>query len=78
VTPPISRNHRSRNCRWNSSPSSCPAAPRNQITRIGTGRDATDVAFATIFATAQLTKPSPTVRVLEQSVEDVAAAIATA
>jgi transglutaminase-like putative cysteine protease len=54
-------------------------APRNQVTRIGTGRDATDVAFATIFGTAQMTQMSPNVRVLEQSVEDVAvAAIATA
>ncbi|HEX7953657.1 MAG TPA: transglutaminase family protein, partial [Burkholderiales bacterium] len=53
-------------------------APRNQVTRIGTGRDATDVAFATIFGTAQLTRLSPTVRVLEESVEDAAVAIATA
>ncbi len=53
-------------------------APRNQVTRIGTGRDATDVAFATIFGTAQMTQMSPNVRVLEQSVEDVAVAIATA
>ena len=53
-------------------------APRNQVTRIGTGRDATDVAFATIFGTAQMTRMSPEVRVLEQSVEDVAVAIATA
>jgi transglutaminase-like putative cysteine protease len=53
-------------------------APRNQVTRIGTGRDATDVAFATIFGTAQMTQMSPNVKVLEQSVEDVAVAIATA
>jgi transglutaminase-like putative cysteine protease len=53
-------------------------APRNQVTRIGTGRDATDVAFATIFGTAQMTQLSPAVKVLEQSVEDVAVAIATA
>jgi len=53
-------------------------APRNQVTRIGTGRDATDVAFATIFGTAQMTQMSPNVKVLEQSVEDADAAIATA
>ena len=52
-------------------------APRNQVTRIGTGRDATDVAFATIFGTAQMTQMSPKVKVLEQSVEDAAVAIAT-
>ncbi|HKB84039.1 MAG TPA: transglutaminase family protein [Burkholderiales bacterium] len=52
-------------------------APRNQVTRIGTGRDATDVAFATIFGTAQMTQMSPKVKVLEQNVEDVAVAIAT-
>ncbi len=52
-------------------------APRNQVTRIGTGRDATDVAFATIFGTAQMTRLSPKVRILEQSVEEGAAAIAT-
>jgi transglutaminase-like putative cysteine protease len=49
-------------------------APRNQVTRIGTGRDATDVAFATIFGTAQM---SPKVKILEESVEDAAVAIAT-
>jgi transglutaminase-like putative cysteine protease len=53
-------------------------APRNQVTRIGTGRDATDVAFATIFGTAQMTRMNPTVKILEQGVEDVAAAVATA
>ena len=53
-------------------------APRNQVTRIGTGRDATDVAFATIFGTAQMTGMNPTVTILEQGVEDVAAAVATA
>ena len=53
-------------------------APRNQVTRIGTGRDATDVAFATIFGTAQMTRMSPNVKILEQGVEDVAAAVATA
>ena len=52
-------------------------APRNQVTRIGTGRDATDVAFATIFGTAQMTQMSPKVKILEESVEDVAVAIAT-
>ncbi len=52
-------------------------APRNQVIRIGTGRDATDVAFATIFGTAQMTQMSPKVKILEQSVEDVAVAIAT-
>jgi transglutaminase-like putative cysteine protease len=52
-------------------------APRNQVTRIGTGRDATDVAFATIFGTAQMTQMSPKVKILEQSVEDAAVAIAT-
>lgn len=52
-------------------------APRNQVTRIGTGRDATDVAFATIFGTAQMTQMSPKVKILEQSVEDFAVAIAT-
>jgi transglutaminase-like putative cysteine protease len=52
-------------------------APRNQVTRIGTGRDATDVAFATIFGAAQMTRMSPTVKILEESVEDVAVAIAT-
>jgi len=53
-------------------------APRNQVVRIGTGRDATEVAFATIFGTAQMTQMSPNVRVLEPHVEDVAAAVATA
>jgi transglutaminase-like putative cysteine protease len=53
-------------------------APRNQVVRIGTGRDATDVAFATIFGTAQMTQMSPTVKILEPDVEDVAAAVATA
>jgi transglutaminase-like putative cysteine protease len=53
-------------------------APRNQVTRIGTGRDATDVAFATIFGTAQMTRMSPNVKILEDNVEDVAVAIATA
>ena len=53
-------------------------APRNQVVRIGTGRDATDVAFATIFGTAVMTRMSPTVRILEPDVEDVAAAVATA
>jgi transglutaminase-like putative cysteine protease len=53
-------------------------APRNQVVRIGTGRDATDVAFATIFGTAQMTRMSPTVKILEPDVEDVAVAIATA
>ncbi len=53
-------------------------APRNQVVRIGTGRDATDVAFATIFGTAQMTQMSPTVQILETNVEDVAAAVATA
>jgi transglutaminase-like putative cysteine protease len=53
-------------------------APRNQVTRIGTGRDATDVAFATIFGMAQMTRMNPTVKILEQGVEDVAAAVATA
>ena len=53
-------------------------APRNQVVRIGTGRDATDVAFATIFGTAQLTLLSPNVKVLEPSVENAAVAIATA
>lgn len=52
-------------------------APRNQVIRIGTGRDATDVAFATIFGTAQMTRLSPLVKILEQKVEDVAVAIAT-
>ncbi len=52
-------------------------APRNQVIRIGTGRDATDVAFATIFGTAQMTRLSPLVKILEQRVEDVAVAIAT-
>ncbi len=52
-------------------------APRNQVARIGTGRDATDVAFATIFGTAQMTQMSPKVKVLEESVEDAAVAIAT-
>ena len=52
-------------------------APRNQVTRIGTGRDATDVAFATIFGAAQMTRMSPMVQMLEESVEDVAVAIAT-
>lgn len=52
-------------------------APRNQVTRIGTGRDATDVAFATIFGTAQMTRMSPKVKVLEQSIVDTAVAIAT-
>jgi transglutaminase-like putative cysteine protease len=52
-------------------------APRNQVTRIGTGRDATDVAFATIFGAAQMTRMSPMVHMLEESVEDVAVAIAT-
>ena len=53
-------------------------APRNQVVRIGTGRDATDVAFATIFGTARMTQMSPTVQILETDVEDVAAAVATA
>jgi len=53
-------------------------APRNQVVRIGTGRDATDVAFATIFGTAQMTQMSPAVKILEPDVEDVAAAVATA
>jgi hypothetical protein len=53
-------------------------APRNQVARIGTGRDATDVAFATIFGTAQMTQMSPMVKILETHVEDVAAAVATA
>jgi transglutaminase-like putative cysteine protease len=52
-------------------------APRNQVTRIGTGRDATDVAFATIFGTAQMTRLSPTVKILEERIDDVAVAIAT-
>ncbi len=52
-------------------------APRNQITRIGTGRDATDVAFATIFGAAQMTRLSPMVELLEQTVENVDLAIAT-
>jgi transglutaminase-like putative cysteine protease len=52
-------------------------APRNQVIRIGTGRDATDVAFATIFGTAQMTRLSPLVKILEERVEDVAVAIAT-
>ena len=52
-------------------------APRNQVVRIGTGRDATDVAFATIFGTAQMTQMSPKVKILEQNVEHVAVAIAT-
>ena len=52
-------------------------APRNQVVRIGTGRDATEVAFATIFGTAQMTLMSPTVKILEPYVEDVAAAVAT-
>ena len=52
-------------------------APRSQVTRIGTGRDATDVAFATIFGTAQMTQMSPKVKILEQNVEHVAVAIAT-
>lgn len=45
--------------------------------RYCTGRDATDVAFATIFGSAQMTQMSPKVRILEESVEDVAVAIAT-
>ena len=53
-------------------------APRNQVARIGTGRDATDVAFATIFGTAQMTQMNPNVKILEADVEDVAAAVATA
>ena len=53
-------------------------APRNQVVRIGTGRDATEVAFATIFGTAQMTQMSPAVKILETDVEDVAAAVATA
>lgn len=52
-------------------------APRNQVIRIGTGRDATDVAFATIFGTALMTRLSPVVKILEEGVEDVAVAIAT-
>ena len=52
-------------------------APRNQVVRIGTGRDATEVAFATIFGTAQMTLMSPIVKILETHVEDVAAAVAT-
>lgn len=53
-------------------------APRNQVTRIGTGRDATDVAFATIFGTAHMTRMSPTVKILEPDVEVVDVAVATA
>ena len=43
-------------------------APRNQVMRIGAGRDATHVAFA-IFGTAQMTQMSPKVRILEESIE---------
>jgi transglutaminase-like putative cysteine protease len=53
-------------------------SPRMGLLRIGTGRDASEVAFATIFGTAQMTHLSPAVKVLEQSVEDAAVAIATA
>jgi len=52
-------------------------APRNQVIRIGTGRDATDVAFATIFGTALMTRLSPLVKILEEGVGDVTVAIAT-
>ena len=44
--------------------------------RIGTGRVATHVAFA-IFGTAQMAQMRPQVRILEESIEDVAVAIAT-
>jgi transglutaminase-like putative cysteine protease len=46
-------------------------SPRTGLLRIGTGRDASEVAFATIFGTVQWTMPRMTIR----AVEDAAAGI---
>ena len=51
-------------------------APCASLARIGTGRDAAEVAFATIFGSAQMTHMSPNVGIISHAVEHDGAATA--
>jgi transglutaminase-like putative cysteine protease len=47
-------------------------SPRSGLLRIGTGRDASDVAFATIFGTVQWTMPNMSIRAIEDEANGIA------